>query len=113
MWNTIFIASEKNHFDYSMFHIYIQPGNVGCDRSNFVYLKLSLIYLHYIIFFFHTQACKKCCQFIDCQHTLLTDYVDGKNLEAVLTEFGIRIHRHLLDHLQQFQYTSMGKLQLL
>jgi recyclin-1 len=59
---------------------------------------------------FHTQACKKCCQFIDCQRTLLTDYVDGKNLEAALTEFGIRIHRHLLDHLQQFQYNSMGKI---
>lgn len=55
-----------------------------------------------------TQACKKCCQFIDCQRSLLNDYVDGKNLEAVLTEFGIRIHRHLLDHLQQFQYNSMG-----
>ncbi|XP_046852595.1 exocyst complex component 5-like [Xenia sp. Carnegie-2017] len=55
-----------------------------------------------------TQACKKCCQFIEIQRSLLKDYVDGKNLECALTEFGIRVHRHLVDHLQQFQYNSIG-----
>lgn len=35
--------------------------------------------------------------------------MDGKNLESVLTEFGTRIHRQVFEHLQQFQYTSIGK----
>lgn len=36
--------------------------------------------------------------------------LDGKNVEAVLTELGTRLHRVILDHLQQFQYSSIGLL---
>ena len=35
--------------------------------------------------------------------------LDGKNVDAVLTEFGIRLHRVIFEHLQQFQYSSMGE----
>ena len=34
--------------------------------------------------------------------------LDGKNLEVVLTELGVRFHRVLLDHFSQFIYTSNG-----
>ena len=34
--------------------------------------------------------------------------LDGKNIEVVLTEFGIRFHRVVYDHLMQFQYNSFG-----
>ena len=35
--------------------------------------------------------------------------LDGKNVDAALTEFGIRFHRVVYEHLQQYQYNSMGK----
>ena len=36
--------------------------------------------------------------------------LDGKNVDAVLTEFGVRFHRVVFEHLQQYQYNSMGEL---
>ena len=36
------------------------------------------------------------------------DSLDGKNLEVVLMELGVRFHRVLLDHFSQFVYTSSG-----
>lgn len=55
------------------------------------------------------QACAKTCDFVYSQLTSIQDSLDGKNLESVLTEFGTRFHRQLFEHLQQFQYTSIGK----
>lgn len=55
------------------------------------------------------QACAKTCDFVCSQLTSIQDSLDGKNLESVLTEFGTRFHRQLFEHLQQFQYTSIGK----
>lgn len=34
--------------------------------------------------------------------------MDGKNVDTVLTELGIRFHRLIHEHLQQFSYSSMG-----
>lgn len=34
--------------------------------------------------------------------------VDGENLTAVMTEFGIRLHRTIYEHLQQFQFNTAG-----
>lgn len=34
--------------------------------------------------------------------------VDGDNLTAVMTEFGVRFHRAIYEHLQQFQYNTAG-----
>ena len=39
----------------------------------------------------------------------MKDSLDGKNVEAVLMEFGTRFHRVIYDHLLQYQYSSMGK----
>lgn len=55
-----------------------------------------------------TTACAKTCDFINSQLSFIQESLDGKNLESVLTEFGTRIHRQLYEHLQQFQYTSIG-----
>lgn len=55
------------------------------------------------------QACAKTCDFVYSQLAFIQESLDGKNLESVLTEFGTRIHRQLFEHLQQFQYTSIGK----
>ena len=35
---------------------------------------------------------------------------DGKNVDMVLTEFGIRFHCVIYDHLLQFQFNSFGLL---
>lgn len=39
----------------------------------------------------------------------IRDSLDGKNVEAVLTEFGTRFHRTIYEHLQGFQFSSDGK----
>lgn len=36
-------------------------------------------------------------------------YLDGENLKSVINEIGIRFHRTVYEHLQQFQYTTNGK----
>ena len=61
-------------------------------------------------FYLYFQACAKTCEFIYSQLLFIQDSLDGKNLESVLTEFGIRVHRQIYEHLQQFQYTSIGKI---
>ncbi|KAJ7390525.1 Exocyst complex component 5 [Desmophyllum pertusum] len=55
-----------------------------------------------------TMACARTCEFVYSQLTSMQESLDGKNLESVLTEFGTRMHRQLFEHLQQFQYTSIG-----
>lgn len=35
-------------------------------------------------------------------------YLDGENLKGVMTEIGVRLHRTIYEHLQQFQYTTAG-----
>lgn len=35
--------------------------------------------------------------------------LDGKNVSSVLLEFGIRFHRVIFDHLQNFTYNPRGK----
>lgn len=34
--------------------------------------------------------------------------MDGKNVDTVLAELGVRFHRLIHEHLQQFTYSSMG-----
>ncbi len=38
----------------------------------------------------------------------IRESLDGKNIEFVLTELGVRLHRVIYDHLQQFTYNSSG-----
>lgn len=39
----------------------------------------------------------------------IRECLDGTNLNSVMNEIGIRLHRVIYDHLQQFQYNSAGK----
>lgn len=34
--------------------------------------------------------------------------MDGKNVDSVLMEFGVRFHRLIYEHLQQYSYSCMG-----
>uniref|UniRef100_A0A6B2E7R4 Exocyst complex component 5 n=1 Tax=Phlebotomus kandelakii TaxID=1109342 RepID=A0A6B2E7R4_9DIPT len=36
--------------------------------------------------------------------------IDGENLSSVMTELGVRLHRVIFDHLQQFQYNTAGAM---
>lgn len=57
-----------------------------------------------------TAACSCVVKFItECVKKIKVT-LDGKNVEAVLTELGTRLHRVILDHLQQFQYSSIGAM---
>lgn len=55
-----------------------------------------------------SQACLTVVQQIKPTITLIRKSIDGENLSAVLTEFGVRLHRVVFDHLQQFQFNSAG-----
>lgn len=58
----------------------------------------------------HLQACVKVCRFMNVQTERIRSCLDGKNLESVLGDLGERFHRVIYEHLQQFQYNSMGSL---
>ena len=47
--------------------------------------------------------------YVRSQHQSIQVGLDGKNVDAVLTELGIKLHRVIFEHLQQFQYNSMGE----
>lgn len=34
--------------------------------------------------------------------------MDGENLNAIMKDFGVRFHRVILEHLQQFQFNTAG-----
>ncbi len=41
---------------------------------------------------------------------MLKTSLDGKNLEVVLLELGIRLHRVIYEHLQQFTVSEIGSV---
>jgi len=55
------------------------------------------------------QASAKVVKFLNHQHQSIKDNMDGKNVEAVLLELGIRLHRIIYDHLCTFTYNCLGK----
>lgn len=57
-----------------------------------------------------SQACLTVVQQIKPTIALIRKSIDGENLSAVLTEFGVRLHRVVFDHLQQFQFNSAGAM---
>lgn len=57
-----------------------------------------------------TPACVKVVKFINQNVEKIRDSLDGKNVEAVLMELGTRFHRTIYEHLQQFQYSSVGAM---
>lgn len=54
------------------------------------------------------QACSAVVQYMSSTIKRIRDCLDGKNVESVMTELGIRFHRVIYDHLLQFQYNSAG-----
>lgn len=57
-----------------------------------------------------TQACSQAVGYISkcCQVMRLS--LDGKNLEIVLMELGVRLHRVLYEHIQQFIINELGAM---
>ncbi|XP_058791002.1 exocyst complex component 5 [Phymastichus coffea] len=58
----------------------------------------------------NTPACLTVCQYVSGMIRHIRDRLDGKGLENVLTELGIRFHRVIYEHLQQFQFNSAGAM---
>uniref|UniRef100_A0A673KE17 Exocyst complex component 5 n=1 Tax=Sinocyclocheilus rhinocerous TaxID=307959 RepID=A0A673KE17_9TELE len=56
----------------------------------------------------YTTACSKVCAYVSKQVERVRRSMDGKNVDTVLTELGVRFHRLIHEHLQQFNYSSMG-----
>ena len=57
-----------------------------------------------------SSACTRVVRFISHQHEKVRDSLDGKNIEAVVLELGVRLHRAIYDHLMQFNYNSTGAM---
>uniref|UniRef100_A0A3Q3IXZ8 Exocyst complex component 5 n=1 Tax=Monopterus albus TaxID=43700 RepID=A0A3Q3IXZ8_MONAL len=56
----------------------------------------------------YTTACSKVCAYVGRQVQHVRKSMDGKNVDTVLTELGVRFHRLIHEHLQQYSYSSMG-----
>uniref|UniRef100_A0A3B4YBW1 Exocyst complex component 5 n=1 Tax=Seriola lalandi dorsalis TaxID=1841481 RepID=A0A3B4YBW1_SERLL len=56
----------------------------------------------------YTTACSKVCVYVSRQVEHVRKSMDGKNVDTVLTELGVRFHRLIHEHLQQYSYSSMG-----
>uniref|UniRef100_A0A8B9LUA3 Exocyst complex component 5 n=1 Tax=Astyanax mexicanus TaxID=7994 RepID=A0A8B9LUA3_ASTMX len=53
-------------------------------------------------------ASSKVCAYVSKQVERVRRSMDGKNVDTVLTELGVRFHRLVHEHLQQFSYNYMG-----
>jgi Exocyst complex component Sec10. len=58
------------------------------------------------------QACLAVVQYVGSMVERIRDSLDGKNVESLMMELGVRFHRVIFEHLQQFQYNSAGNLTL-
>ncbi|RWS09744.1 exocyst complex component 5-like protein, partial [Dinothrombium tinctorium] len=56
------------------------------------------------------KGCAKVVRFLSQCVEKAKDSLDGKNVEAYLTELGIRFHRVVYEHLLQFQFSSVGAM---
>uniref|UniRef100_A0A3Q3VJH7 Exocyst complex component 5 n=1 Tax=Mola mola TaxID=94237 RepID=A0A3Q3VJH7_MOLML len=56
----------------------------------------------------YTTACSRVCAYVSRQVEHVRKSMDGKNVDTVLTELGVRFHRLIHEHLQQYSYSSMG-----
>lgn len=61
-----------------------------------------------LLFIFLIQACVKVCGYVRKQVEKIRNSMDGKNVDTVLMEFGVRFHRLIYEHLQQYSYSCMG-----
>ncbi|XP_037249899.1 exocyst complex component 5 isoform X1 [Falco naumanni] len=56
----------------------------------------------------YTNACVKVCGYVRKQVEKIRSSMDGKNVDTVLMELGVRFHRLIYEHLQQYSYSCMG-----
>lgn len=60
-----------------------------------------------------SAACLRVVKFVNGQVDRIRECLDGKNIELVLLELGIRLHRTIYDHLQGFTYSSTGVMSVI
>jgi len=58
-------------------------------------------------------ACMKVVKWVAEVTRKLRDSLDGRNLEIVLQDLGVKLHRTVYEHLQQFQFASAGAMTLI
>ncbi|XP_072722285.1 exocyst complex component 5 isoform X3 [Ciconia boyciana] len=56
----------------------------------------------------YTNACVKVCGYVRKHVEKIRNSMDGKNVDTVLMELGVRFHRLIYEHLQQYSYSCMG-----
>uniref|UniRef100_A0A6M2DSW5 Exocyst complex component 5 n=1 Tax=Xenopsylla cheopis TaxID=163159 RepID=A0A6M2DSW5_XENCH len=57
-----------------------------------------------------TQPCQNVVQYVTSSVKKIRECLDGKNIESLMYELGVRFHRVVYEHLQQFQYNSAGAM---
>ena len=57
-----------------------------------------------------SQACLQVVQSIQPIILQIKKCVDGENLQTILHEFGVRLHRIIYDHLQTMQFNTSGAM---
>ncbi|NXW05195.1 EXOC5 protein, partial [Fregetta grallaria] len=78
----------------------------------FPYFKVALVSLEHVTqafcACFLSAACVKVCGYVRKQVEKIRNSMDGKNVDTVLMELGVRFHRLIYEHLQQYSYSCMG-----
>lgn len=59
---------------------------------------------------FSTSACSKVCKFVKSVNVKILDCLDGENVDKVYIEFGSRFYRAIYEHLQRYEFSSLGAM---
>lgn len=59
---------------------------------------------------FSTSACSKVCKFVKIVTGKILDCLDGENVGNVYTEFGVRFYKAVYEHLQRYEFSSIGAM---
>lgn len=57
-----------------------------------------------------TSACSKVCKFVKLVTGKILDCLDGENVDKVYTEFGSRFYKAIYEHLQRYEFSSIGAM---
>ena len=57
-----------------------------------------------------TTACQKVVRWVGSITEKIRDSLDGHNLESVLLDLGLSLHRTIYDHLTKFEYNTIGAM---
>jgi exocyst complex component 5 len=60
-----------------------------------------------------TPTCSKVLRIIQTQLDHINECFDGKNLNCILKEFGIKYHRCVYEHIIKFEYNELGAVTLI